>query len=99
VQADHERAEIGFAVARSQWGRGLASEAVAELIAFAFERLQLHRLEADTEPRNERSLRLLERLGFRREGHLRERYYVDGERQDTVLLGLLRTEWAERRRE
>ncbi len=98
VHADHERGEIGFAVARSQWGRGLASEAVAALIAFAFERIQLHRLEADTEPRNERSLRLLERLGFRREGHLRERYYVDGERQDTVLLGLLRPEWTARRR-
>jgi ribosomal-protein-alanine N-acetyltransferase len=96
VQADHERGEIGFAVARSHWGRGIAPEAVAALIAFAFERLGLHRLEADTDPRNERSLRLLERLGFRREGYLRERYYVGGERQDTVLLGLLRPEWAER---
>jgi [ribosomal protein S5]-alanine N-acetyltransferase len=93
VSTVHERGEIGFAVARAHWGRGVATEAVSALIAFCFEQLELHRLEADVDPRNERSLRLLERLGFRREGLLRERYFVDGERQDTVILGLLRTEW------
>jgi [ribosomal protein S5]-alanine N-acetyltransferase len=64
VAAPHERAEIGFAIARDCWGRGLAREAVTILIDFAFDRLRLHRLEADVDPRNDRSLRLLERLGF-----------------------------------
>jgi RimJ/RimL family protein N-acetyltransferase len=89
----HERSEIGFAIRQERWGRGLGSEAVAAVVAFAFETLNLHRVEADVDPRNERSLRLLERLGFRREGYLRERYYINGERQDAVVMGLLRSEW------
>jgi RimJ/RimL family protein N-acetyltransferase len=63
------------------------------LVGFAFEQLNLHRLEADADPRNERSLVLLERQGFRKEGFLRERYIVDGEIQDAVVFGLLRSEW------
>ena len=89
----HQRSEIGFALRQGRWSQGLGSEAVAAVIAFAFETLKLHLIEADVDPRNDRSLRLLERLGFRREGHLRERYYMNGERQDAVMMGLLRPEW------
>ena len=96
VSAPHQRAEIGFAMGCDHWGRGLAREAVTTVITFAFDRLSLHRLEADVDPRNDRSLRLLERLGFSREGSLRARYVVGGERQDAVLLGLLRPEWEAR---
>lgn len=91
----HRRAEIGYAFARAHWGKGLAREAVGALAEFAFGPLDLHRLEADVDPRNERSLRLLTRMGFVREGVLRERYHVAGEVQDAVLLGLLRPEWEE----
>jgi [ribosomal protein S5]-alanine N-acetyltransferase len=89
----HRRGEIGYALARRFWGKGLARDAVTAVIDFAFARLDLHRIEADVDPRNARSLALLERLGFRREGCLRERYQVNGEVQDAVLLGLLRSEW------
>jgi RimJ/RimL family protein N-acetyltransferase len=90
IDRRHRRAEIGFALAARAWGHGYAREAVARLIEHAFGTLDLHRLEADVDPRNEASLRLLERLGFVREGYLRERYHVNGEIQDSVLLGLLR---------
>jgi [ribosomal protein S5]-alanine N-acetyltransferase len=93
LNAPHRRAEIGFALGRPHWGQGLASDAVTTLVRFAFGDLNLHRLEADVDPRNARSLRLLEKLGFRREGYLRERYHVAGDLQDAVLLGLLRSEW------
>src|SRR5688500_15239896 len=93
ISEPHRRAEIGFALGQAHWGKGLATEAVSALITFAFETLDLHRLEADADPRNDRSLRLLEQLGFRREGYLRERYHVGGELQDAVLLGLLRSDW------
>ena len=93
---NHQRCEIGFALRQIRWGQGLGSEAVGALIEFAFTSLELHRLEADVDPRNDRSLRLLERCGFRREGLLRERYSVNGERQDTLILGLLRREWVRR---
>ena len=90
----HQRAEIGFALRQDRWGQGLGSEAVTRVIEFAFDTLHLHRLEADVDPRNERSIRLLERHGFTREGHLRERYYMNGERQDALVMGLLRQQWS-----
>jgi RimJ/RimL family protein N-acetyltransferase len=62
----------------------------------AFGTLGLHRVEADVDPRNDASLRLVERLGFRREGHLRERYFVAGEIQDSVIYGLLAPDWRSR---
>ncbi|CAN5590713.1 GNAT family N-acetyltransferase [soil metagenome] len=93
LSPQHRRSEIGFALAREVWGRGYLTEALPALVDFAFTDLDLHRLEADVDPRNERSIRLLERTGFRLEGHLRERYLMMGEVQDALMYGLLRTEW------
>jgi ribosomal-protein-alanine N-acetyltransferase len=93
LSTTHERAEVGFALRQMRWGQGLGSEAVTTAIDFAFQELGLHRIEADVDPRNERSLRLLDRLGFHREGHLRERYYMNGERQDAVMMAVLKAEW------
>lgn len=93
IDRPHRRAELGFAVLRRRWGRRVVSRALPPVIEFAFDRLGLHRLEADADPRNEASLRVLERLGFRREGLLRERYFQEGEAQDAVVFGLLRREW------
>jgi RimJ/RimL family protein N-acetyltransferase len=66
------------------------------VLAHAFGPLGLHRVEAYVDPRNEKSLRCLERAGFRREGVMRERWHVAGEARDDVVLGLLANEWAER---
>ena len=93
LSSEHRRAELGFALARASWGRGLIAEALPALVGFAFETLDLHRLEADVDPRNQRSIRAIERLGFKREGYLPERYHVNGEVQDAVLYGLLRRDW------
>lgn len=90
----NQRAEIGFALAPSHWGRGFMAEALPLVIDHAFGPLKLHRLEADVDPRNHRSLKVLERLGFRREGYLQQRHYINNEYQDSVLLGLLADEWA-----
>ena len=92
----NQRAELGFALALSHWGRGIMRETVPVLIEHAFNSMGLHRLEADADPRNAQSLRLLEFFGFEREGYLRERHLVEGERQDTVLLGLLAAAWRRR---
>lgn len=92
----HRRAEIGYILRRDQWGRGLAHEALVALLGFAFGALGLHRLEADIDPRNAASIRLVERLGFKREGHLRERYRIGGEIQDSFIYGLLEPEWRSR---
>lgn len=93
LEMTHRRAEVGIALGRDAWGQGLATETLDVLIGFAFGALDLHRLEADTDPQNERSLRLLERQGFQREGYLRERWRLPGQVCDGVFLGLLRPEW------
>jgi RimJ/RimL family protein N-acetyltransferase len=89
----HRRAEIGFALAQNAWGRGYMAETINALLTFAFETLHLHRVEADVDPRNHRSIAVLEHAGFRREGYLRERYHMDGEVQDALFYGLLRSEF------
>jgi RimJ/RimL family protein N-acetyltransferase len=90
---DNRRAEIGYALGRTHWGNGYMHEGLQGLLDYAFGVLDLHRLEADVDPRNHASIRTLERLGFRREGYLRERWQVDGEIQDALFYGLLRPEW------
>lgn len=90
----NRRAELGFALGRPFWGRGYMAAALPAVLGFAFGRLGLHRVFADTDPRNAPSRRALERLGFRHEGVLREHYLVQGEPQDAVVYGLLRSEWA-----
>ena len=97
LSTEHRRAEVGFALARATWGRGYVAEALPALLGVAFGTLDLHRLEADVDPRNGASIRALERVGFEREGYLRERYHLQGELQDPVLYGLLRLDWEARR--
>ena len=96
IDREHRRGELGYILRRDHWGRGLASEALTALIGHAFGGLGLHRLEADIDPRNSVSIRLVERLGFRREGHLRERYFVADEIQDSLIYGLLAPDWRSR---
>ncbi len=90
---NHRRAEIGYALAREHWGQGYMNEALMALLKYAFEDLNLHRIEADVDPRNTASIKTVERLGFQREGYLRERWQVNGEIQDAFFYGLLRHEW------
>ena len=93
LNLDNGRAELGYAMGRAHWGKGLMNEALQALVSHAFEEMQLRRLEADVDPRNDASIRTLERLGFQREGYLRERWHVNGEIQDALFYGLLRREW------
>ncbi len=87
------RAEIGYALGRSYWGKGYMQEALKRLIDYAFDELYLNRLEADVDPRNVASANVLKRLGFVMEGHLRERWIVSGEVSDSHIYGLLHRDW------
>lgn len=93
IHVQNRRAEVGYALGRPYWGSGYMNEAMHALVDYAFGAMKLHRLEADIDPRNESSAKSLERLGFVREGLLRERWIVDGEVSDSALYGLLASEW------
>lgn len=93
----HRRAELGFALRRASWRRGYVREILPRLVDFAFGSLGLHRLEADVDPENAASLDAIRRLGFRQEGHFRDRYFVHGLWHDAAMFGLLRSEWEGRR--
>lgn len=90
------KAELGYGLGSVHWGKGYMGEALSALLDFAFGTLRLRRLEADVDPRNDNSLRILGKLGFQREGLLRERWNVAGEIQDTAFYGLLAKEWRNR---
>jgi len=91
------RAEIGYALATAHRSNGYMSEALPALVDHAFGALGLNRLEADIDPRNAASARVLERLGFTLEGVLRERWIVAGEPSDSRMYGLLARDWRARR--
>ena len=87
------RAEIGYCLVRKHTSQGYMDEALRGFIDYAFGALAMNRIEADIDPRNAASAKSLERLGFLKEGFLRERWIVAGEVSDTALYGLLRRDW------
>jgi RimJ/RimL family protein N-acetyltransferase len=89
IDRRHSRADVGFMVERRYWGGGYTFEAMHAVIGHAAQGLRLKRLQARTHLGNVRSMRLLDRLGFKREGLLRGYVERDGERRDCVLFGLL----------
>ena len=94
ISEDCRRAEIGYCLASGAWGNGYMHEALRALIAYGFTHLNLNRIEADIDPRNEASVKSVERLGFVREGLLRERWIVNGEDSDSAIYGLLYKDWS-----
>ena len=93
IVPEHARCMFGYALQSASWGQGLALEATRLGLAYAFSALGLERVEADIDPANQPSRRLVERLGFKQEGLLRHRWKVDGVWSDTVWYGLLREEF------
>jgi len=90
----HRRAEVGYGIARATWGQGLGSEAVRAVVHHGFAQLKLNRIYAGTIADNYESVRLLERLGFVREGTRRQHSLEDdGRFHDSAIYGLIRSDW------
>ncbi len=92
----NRRCDIGYALAPAHWGKGYLSEAMAATLDYAFAQLNLNRIEADIDPRNTVSARLLEKMKFTKEGYMRERWIVNGEVCDTAFYGLIKRDWEAR---
>ena len=90
---DYRSASLGYCLDDAAWGHGYATEAARALLGWAYDTLDLNRVQAEVDTRNPASARVLEKLGFVREGTLREDCIVDGEVSDSWVYGLLRREW------
>jgi [ribosomal protein S5]-alanine N-acetyltransferase len=90
---DYRSASMGYCLDEAAWGHGYATEAGRALLQWAFDTLDLNRVQAETDTRNTASARVLEKLGFMREGTLREDCVVNGDVSDSWVYGLLRSQW------
>lgn len=90
---DHNSAEIGYSLSRDYWNQGLMTEALTACLGYAFDDMQLHRVEAQHELTNPASGRVLEKCGMLREGVLRGRLYNKGRYVDVCLYAMLDEDW------
>jgi RimJ/RimL family protein N-acetyltransferase len=90
---ERRHASFSYLLHRHYWGHGYATEAMRTLINFGFRDLQLHRLEDTADTRNQASVRVMEKLGMQREGHLRETIWKDGQWYDEYIYAILAHEW------
>jgi RimJ/RimL family protein N-acetyltransferase len=95
---EHRAGEIGYVLHPDHSGRGYATEAADELLRLAFDGLALHRVIARVDARNHASVRVLERLGLRREAHLLENEWFKGGWTDELDYAILDREWRARAR-
>jgi ribosomal-protein-alanine N-acetyltransferase len=90
---EYRSASMGYCLDDAAWGHGYATEGARALLQWAFDTLDLHRVQAEADTRNVASARVLEKLGFLGEGTLREDCVVNGDVSDSGVYGLLRREW------
>lgn len=93
-----QNAVLGYFVDQDQNGNGFATEATRLALRFAFERAGLHRVQAGVMPRNTRSIRVVEKAGFRNEGTARRYLDVEGVWEDHIMFAITREEWPEAHR-
>jgi RimJ/RimL family protein N-acetyltransferase len=99
-QIDFKNCHASFGIfigEKSEWGKGYGTEATALVTGYAFETLNMHRVWLHVYEYNERGIRAYERVGFQREGLLRQDRYHEGRYWDTIVMGILREEWEARR--
>ena len=90
---NNAQCEVGYTVAKQYQRQGFGCEAVMGIINFLFTDLQKHRLIASVDPENSASIKLLEKIGFRREAFFRKSVFIDNEWTDDVVYALLNEEW------
>lgn len=95
---DHSSAEVGYSLSKAYWNMGIMTEALEEVLRFGFMTLHLNRIEAQHEPANEASGRVMQKVGMTREGILRGRLRNKGNFVDVVLYAILRDDFIKTRK-
>ncbi|BFH68950.1 putative N-acetyltransferase YoaA [Paenibacillus dendritiformis] len=93
----HRRIELGYDLAPPYWGRGVMTEAARRVLSFGFRDMGVNRIEAKIDPENIASERLLLRLGFQKEGVMRQHEFEKGRYVDIAVFSLLRSEYGAQR--
>lgn len=93
IDYKNSRAEIGYTLKPEFWGKGIMKEAMLRALNFGFNDLQLHSVEANINPGNNNSRRLLLGIGFRKEAYFRENYFFDGKYLDSEIYSLLASDF------
>ena len=86
---------IGYAIEPSEHGKGYGTEALQLMVDYLFLAKEIHRVQANTDPENKVSQRILEKVGFKKEGVSRRSSFVRGQWRDEYLYSILREEWKE----
>jgi RimJ/RimL family protein N-acetyltransferase len=85
--------EIGYTISKNEQRRGFGKESVLGALRYLFEKLEKHRVIASLDPGNEASIRLLEKIGFRKEGYFRKSVLIENTWEDNIVYALLEDEW------
>jgi len=93
MKKEHVRAEIGYALKPEYWGNGYMREALTKAVEFGFKEFCLHSIEANVNPANLNSIKLLEKFGFKKEAYFREDYFFNGKFLDSVIYSLIETDF------
>ena len=93
IQKEHYRAEVGYILSPQMWGQGLMTEALVAVLRQSFQQFGFNSIEADTDPENSSSNRMLERNGFRLEGQFKDKFYFEGKFYDANIYSILASEF------
>ena len=85
IKKEHHRAELGYILHPSVQGRGIANEAVKAVLKIAFSKFKLHSIEANINPKNKASIKLIKKNNFRKEAHFKENYFSNGKFLDSLI--------------
>jgi RimJ/RimL family protein N-acetyltransferase len=90
----NRHAQFGIHIGdKSEWGKGYGTEATGLVVGYAFQTLNLNRIWLRVYEENRRGIRCYENIGFQQEGVLRQDHFRDGRYGNTIIMGILRTEW------
>ncbi len=91
LMKEHFRGEVGYELSPEYWKKGIMFEALSGIINFGFKKMNLHTIEANLDPKNIASVKLLEKSGFKKEGHTKESFFFNNRFEDTGIYSLIRS--------
>jgi len=93
LDKENKQVEIGCTLNKKYQKKGYATESLRTVITYLFTTLNKHRIFASIDPNNENSIRLFERIGFRKEAHFVESLFINGKWEDDLIYSLIEKDW------